>query len=70
MSDDRDEDRHHLKTFKGESNKEYRMFMLRFEAWEDSKEVRLSTSTDRVDELPSMQEYSANQQVEQDGQWQ
>jgi len=55
-SEDKD-DKVYLQTFMGESKQEYRTFIYRFEAYEDSKKIRATTSVDRVGELPTNEQY-------------
>ena len=54
--EDKDE-KTHWSTFKGESKEEYRNFILRFEAYEDAKKIRATTSVDRVGDIPTDEQY-------------
>ena len=54
-SEDKDEKRDSLNVFKGDKN-QYEDWLLVFEAWEDSKEIRAATSVDRVNDMPTIQE--------------
>ena len=66
MSEEDRDDKVTLSTFKGESKQEYRSFIYRFEAWEDSKKTRYATSTEAgVDPLLTDEEYWQGHTVEE-----